>query len=237
MTEPIAPIAPVIAVTPIQPTLSANFISSIAQSVAQNDNTQILNIGQTSNAQTAATNSTSDNYILNNANLSPEAITALNSVESGDVPTSTSGNLTSVQLQEIATLASDANMLNMEQVTPFTSDNSILDSASMINLSSQAENILSVLNSVTSINAVTSLTTIELQQLATIIAPFINTPLTPATLTQIQNTLTLAGFNPYTLSLQTLLLSINYVAELTPVSAVDAEQLAQNELIVTAIDA
>lgn len=80
------------------------------------------------------------------------------------------------------------------------------------------------------INGGNNPTPVQLQQISGIIAPFVNEPLTQASLLQMQNALIAAGFNPTQLSLQIYFLSMNYLAELVPVPALDAEQLAANEM-------
>jgi hypothetical protein len=246
MVEPIAPIAPAIAVPPVQPaqnstpaasvtgtggTANVNFLNEFEQAAA------LQNLGQTSTNQASIldTSEGTDNSLLDNAiltNLSPQALSALNEVNTSTITTaSVGGNLTPAQLEEITTLENDAQMLNTTETTTFSSDVSLLDSASTVNLSPQAVDILN--GSGTSITVGNTLTTAQLQQIAGILTPFVNQPLTQDTLTQMQNALTAAGFNPTQLSLQNIFLSQNFLAELMPVSSPDAEQLALNETITT----
>ncbi len=240
MVQPIAPIAPAIATPPVQPvqnpaqtaptnTGNASFISAFEQAATLQDEEDILNIGDASTTDISGSdNSVLDGTIL--ANLSPQALTILSEANT-NISTNADGNLTPVQLEEIATLQSDAQMLNLTGDETFNNDIALL--GDNINLSTQAVNILNGIDPGAGIGVVNTLTTAQLQQLAGIITPFINAPLTQTTLTQLQNALTAAGFNPSQLSLQTIFLSMNFVAELAPIVPADAEQQALNDEIIT----
>lgn len=250
---PIAPVAPAIAVAPAQPApnsapaafvslttnvIDANFLTSLEQSAALQNEAELVSIGQTTanGASALDTSAGSDNALLDSAslaNLSPQALNVLSEANTGATSVNPGGKLTPAQLEEIVTLRNDALLLNATETTTFTTNVSLPGSASSVNLSPQAVSILNGINSSAGISVGNTLTSAQLQQIAGIIAPFINAPLTQETLTQTQNALSTAGFNPTQLSLQTMFLSMNYLAELLPASSPDAEQLALNETITT----
>jgi hypothetical protein len=234
MVDPIAPIAPSVAVPPVQPVINTSAVNAINNSVGlfeqevilQNEE-QLLGLDRNTANQTSIINTPPlDNITL--ANLGPQALVALSDANNSAINKTGSGNLTSVQLEEIAVLQHDAELLNTPGIpNTFNSNESLLNSASTINLSPQA---IDILNGVQSVTAGSAFTSAQLQQLAGILTPFVNLPLTQGVLTQIQNALTAVGFNPEQLSLQTIFLSMNFQAELLP-ALPDAEQLALNETI------
>lgn len=106
----------------------------------------------------------------------------------------------------------------------------VLENGTELNLSVSAVTALNDIANVNNISSTNALTVAQIQQAAAVIAPFVNQPLTPQLVTQMQNALIAAGFNPEQLSLQNLILSINYaIAE--AMEAHSPDTIAMNEMI------
>jgi hypothetical protein len=214
---------------------NANNSTSAFELITALENQELINA-----ATAASTNATqnTDGLLLDGAlltNLSPQGLSVLSEVNTTGTAPST-GTLTPAQLEEISTLALDAQILNSITATETLANNgSLIEGSSSITLSPEAASIVNA-SIIANVEAGNSLTTAQLQQVATIIAPFINQPLTSQTLTQIQNALTAAGFNPSQLSLQNLFLSMSYVGELLQLPFTDAEEVAANEMITAELE-
>jgi hypothetical protein len=255
MLASIAPVSPSVAVPPTQPvedsaavgsatnassaTNYANFLEQFTQTIALQDTEQLIDAGNVSSTPAITLSQGDDGTLLDSAvltNLSPQALAALSDAnEVATIPTT--GNLSATQLAELVTLQDDAQILNSDQSITFAGNVVASNSSSTITLSPQAVELINAANAVASAAAITTagnaLTSAQLQQIAGIVAPVVNQPLTLETLTQLHNAVTAAGFNPVQLSLQTIFLSMNYLAEFSAISQPDedGEQRAANEMV------
>jgi hypothetical protein len=133
------------------------------------------------------------------------------------------GKLTSEQLQEIAVLQADA--LKLEQASLLSSSLPLANSAATVDLSLEAQEIVlgngnNLNNLAAGINSNGGLTQAQLDEIAQVVAPFINEPLTPELLLRIQAQLANSRIvNPTQLSLSTLILVQSYLAGLQPAPA------------------
>jgi hypothetical protein len=245
MVQSIASITPfaVPPVSPVQSTTAASNAATIADQVnfltAFEQLTALQNI-TAGNDNTTGNALTSDDSILGNAvltNLSPQALNVLSGIENNvGVAENANGNLTPLQVEEIATLQQDAELLNITDSITFSPLDEIntFGGASTVSLSPQALDILNGLDTGTAISTgisvATNLTAAQQAEVSAIVAPFISQPLTPTTITQIQTALATAGFNPTQISLEDIFLTMSYAVGELP-SPPDAEQAALNDTI------
>jgi hypothetical protein len=231
-------VSPVPPVAPVTPDVS-NFNTMVNQSAASSfavaaevqATDTLLTAGLNTTASTSTTTSQGDSTALNDSvltNLSPQALVALNAAENLTATGAANTNLTPAQLQEMQILQNDiAQIEAAENITPSVT---VTENGTPVNLSVAA---VTALNEATTVNDITStseLTVAQIQQAAAVIAPFINQPLTPQVVTQIQNALVTAGFSPEQLSLQNLFLSMNYVAA-EATEAYSPDTVAMNEMV------
>jgi hypothetical protein len=230
----VSPVAPVTPTTPVM-TEANNFsaqvnqsaAASFAENVALQDTSALLGLSSSSGS---GSSSQTDIGVLQDSltNLSPQALVVLNETDNITAGTAANTNLTSVQLQEMQILQNDiAQITAAEDTTPSIS---LTENGTPVNISVAALNALNDVAAVNNLSSANELTTAQIQQAATAIAPFLNQPLTPQVITQIQSALVTAGFNPEQLSLQNLFISINYAAaEATEAHSPDT--IAMNEMV------
>jgi len=137
--------------------------------------------------------------------------------------------------EEIMALQGEDQLFNTTASTSNPNEITTLEEANLLNLSPQALETLNGVNVLNTLNVTdttgTPLTTAQLQEIAGIAAQFANSPLTEATLSQIESALQAAGFvNPQQISLQDMLVAMNYMA-LSPVYDVADDQAALNDLM------
>lgn len=231
-------VSPVPSVTPVMPDVN-NFSAAINQSEANafavsahaQATNSLLSAGLNTTAPTSATTSQGDNTALNESvltNLSPQALVALNAADNVTAAGAVNMNLTPEQLLEMQVLQSDiAQITAAEAVAPTVT---VTENGTPVNLSVAAVTALNEAATVNSISNANALTVVQIQQAAAAIQPFINQPLTPQVVTQIQNALATAGFNPEQLSLQNLFLVMNYAAA-EATEAYSPETIAMNEMV------
>lgn len=129
----------------------------------------------------------------------------------GEEGVSSDNKLKAQQLHDSAVLQKDMALL--EEAANENSPLPLGDGASTVDLSPQAQDIISGLSA-----DALSLTPAQLAQLGDIIQPVADEPLTPALLQHIQSQLAANGQNPVALSLHTLTLAMNFIASMQPSS-------------------
>lgn len=224
---PVAPVTPVASdVNNFSASLHQNAASAFAVNVAVQDTNALLNEGFNTAASAALQG---DNVTLKESltSLTPQAFLALNAAENSTAAGAANTNLTPAQLQEMQILQNDiAQIAAEEEVAPSVT---VADNGTALNLSVAAVTALNDIAAVNNISSANALTVAQIQQIATVIAPLINQPLTPQLIAQMQSALMMAGFNPEQLSLQNLFLSMNFaIAETVEASSPDT--IAMNEM-------
>lgn len=232
----VPPVAPVVPVTLNASNLNALASQGIANAFAANvaaQNTSML-VGEGTNTVAPASVSPAtlqgDNGVLNESltSLSPQALIALNATENSTASGTIKTNLTPTQLQEMEILQNDiAQIAAAEEVVPSVT---VAENGANVNLSIAAVTTLNDIAAVNNISSTNALTVAQIQEAAMVIAPFINQPLTPQVIAQMQSALVTAGFNPEQLSLQNLLLSMNFVIA-ESIEANSPDTVAMNEMV------
>lgn len=229
---PAAIIPAPIPVTGDSPVSNDNNLFSLISSAAVEN--ALLSVNSDDDATVLGTNAITGTTGLDTTlltNLNTEALLALNGVNNNDADaTAAAGStLTTTQTEEMAMLLNDLQMLAAIEAT--SNSQAVLNNgASIVNLSPEALDLLAEINSANGVSNANTLSPTQLQQAAAIVAPFLNQPLTPALITQIQNALEAAGFSPQQVSLANLFLTINFVAaETMPVSVTN--DLATSDMV------
>ena len=155
-------------------------------------------------------------------NLTSSSLSALNEFGTDPRNVGITGNLTTQQLQAIGILQEDAQKL--EEAAGLTLSTPLAEAAATVDLSLEAQNIADGLIPSQSLSADaqiaagtnTVLTTAQLQQIGTVLAPLANQPLTQDLFIQLQTQVANAGFSPLQFSLRTIFLALQYIAEILP---------------------
>ncbi len=158
-------------------------------------------------------------------NLSTDSLSLLNEFGTEPRNASVTGNLTTQQLQSIGILQEDA--VRLEEAAGLTLHTPLAEAATTVDLSLTAQGIADGIlpsqqlsaNAQVAAGINTTLTTTQLQQIGTILAPLANQPLTEPLFIQLQTQVANAGFSPLQFSLRTIFLALQYVAGLLPASS------------------
>ena len=156
--------------------------------------------------------------------INTDTLKLLNEVSTNPTSATIGGNLTSQQLQEIGVLQQDA--LRLEDAAFVSNHIPLTNTATTVDLSLAAQGIAQV----GTITPAQPLTAAQLAQIAQIIAPFLNEPLTPALLLQMQTQLNANQPNPIQLNMNILLLVQNFIGSFQAAQYKPAEtKVAANE--------